>query len=209
MIDLILQLLAPVKCVFCAKPKTLFCDSHLQYQAPRFEKLEQLEGYFGYELDSALLAALSAFKDRSMTALAKVFGTAIQPLQATEPWLRADLIVIPPSSAKAFRSRGFIPTRLILRNSTNHLPIIQLRLTRKVLDQRGLDALQRKANLSGAFLAPKLSGKKVLLFDDVLTSSATLQEMRRAVQNAGGEVTGFCVLARRFMDSTNGEKIKA
>lgn len=44
-------------------------------------------------------------------------------------------------------------------------------------------------------------GKSVLLFDDVMTTSATIQEMSRAVTQAGGVVTGFCVVARRLLES--------
>jgi predicted amidophosphoribosyltransferase len=95
----------------------------------------------------------------------------------------------------------------MLRTSKNQLPLVQLGLKRRVKDQRGLDAEARRENLSGAYRAPDMAGKKVLLFDDVLTTSATMQEMQRAVLEAGGLVTGFCVLARRFADSAAGEKI--
>ena len=97
--------------------------------------------------------------------------------------------------------------KLMLRNSKNKLPVVQLIRAKRVLDQRGLNAQQRSENLSGAYRANSLAGKKVLLFDDVLTTSSTLREMRRAVEAAGGEVNGFCVLARRFVDSAVQEKI--
>lgn len=199
-----LQLIAPVRCVYCSAPKTLLCVSHLPEPSAHPEQSSALEGYYAAQLDAVMLSALGAYKDRSLTALAKVFGEMIEPLVATEPWRSADLVVIPPSSAKAYRSRGFVPVRLILNNSQNRLPVIQLGLTRKVADQRGLDARARRANLLGAFSAPSLRGKKVLLFDDVLTSSATLGEMRNCVEGVGAKPTGFCVLARRFADWPNG-----
>lgn len=40
-----------------------------------------------------------------------------------------------------------------------------------------------------------------MLFDDVLTTGATLNEMRRAVEVSGGLVTGFCVLARSILET--------
>lgn len=165
------------------------------------ERVSGLEGFYATRLDEPMLNALSAFKDRSMTALAPMFASVMKPLLTTPPWQSADLVVVPPSSSKAYRSRGFVPVRLVLRHSTNRLPVMQLGRTRRLLDQRGLDTNERRANLAGAFSAPALIGRKILLFDDVLTTSATLQEMKRAVELAGAEVTGFCVLAKRFLDS--------
>lgn len=202
-----LELVAPVKCVFCGAKKTLFCPEHVQRSDPKLVEANQLSGYFAQELDPALLSALSAFKDRSITALAKVFGRSLEPLIQTQLWAASDIIVIPPSTPKAYRSRGFVPVLLMLRKSKNQLPIAQLRLSRRILDQRALDASERRVNLSGAFRAPSLQGKSVLLFDDVMTTSATLQEMNRTVVAAGGVVTGFCVLAKRFVDSGNSESI--
>jgi predicted amidophosphoribosyltransferase len=37
----------------------------------------------------------------------------------------------------------------------------------------------------------------VFLFDDVLTTGATMREMNRSVTAAGGKVIGACVLAQR------------
>ena len=207
MIESILNLLAPVKCVYCSIPKTLFCQDHLLASVPTLEEVGSMSGYIAHPLDAPLLAALSAYKDRSMTALSHPLARAIEPLIATESWRAADLVVIPPSTPKAYRSRGFVPVKLMLRTSKNQLPLVQLGLKRRVKDQRGLDAEARLENLSGAYRAPHMPGKKVLLFDDVLTTSATMQEMQRAVLEAGGVVTGFCVLARRFADSAAGEKI--
>lgn len=206
MIEPILQFLAPVRCVYCGTAKTLFCGAHLPEKMPTPELIKGLSGYFAHELNAPLLTALGAFKDRSMTALAPALAGAIQSLIATQPWCDAELIVIPPSTAKAYRSRGFVPAKLVLRNSKNQLPVNQLKLVRKVQDQRGLSAQARTDNLSGAYSASGVVGKKVLLFDDVLTTSATLQEMQRAVLAAGAVVTGFCVLARRFPDLGNREK---
>ena len=207
MIESLLNLLAPVKCVYCQVPKTLFCPDHLSSLQPISVGTGDIRGYYAHELDAPLLAALSAFKDRSITALAKVLSEAMGQLVEMDVWVCADLVVIPPSTPKAFRSRGFVPVRLLLGRSKNRLPIVQLGLARRILDQRSLDATARKSNLAGAFRSRPLSGKKVVLFDDVMTTAATLGEMKRAVTEAGGQVTGFCVLARRFPDSDNSQKI--
>jgi len=207
MLNSLLQLIAPVKCVYCSNPKTLVCDEDLDDAVSFSEEVGGLKGHFAHELDAPLMAALSAFKDRSMTALAPVLAKALGPLISLSIWQESDLVAIPPSTIKAYRSRGFIPVKLLLQHSNSKLPVAQLLSAKKVLDQRGLNAQQRSENLSGAYRANSLQGKKVLLFDDVLTTSSTLREMRRAVEVAGGQVTGFCVLARRFADSAAQEKI--
>lgn len=209
MINALLQLLAPVRCVYCSAPKTLLCESHRQSEPPRSDSLERLSGLYATELDPALLAAFSAFKDRSITALAPILAELVSPLLATELWGQAQVVVIPPSTAKAYRTRGFVPVRQILHHCKLQAPVVSLTLARKTMDQRKLTALQRSQNLDGAFRSPALSGKRVLLFDDVLTTGATIREMQRAVEFAGGEVLGFCVLARRFVDSTNQASFKA
>lgn len=57
---------------------------------------------------------------------------------------------------------------------------------------------ERRANLDGAIVARPgldLSGKRVLLIDDVLTSGATLDVAARALRKAGAEGVDACVIA--------------
>lgn len=196
MIDSVLQIIAPVSCVVCGAKAELFCASHLEPSHAIGFELAGLNGYCITELSPEIHAAISAYKDRSVTALAKDLARIATPLTITSSWLAAEQIVYPPSTPKAFRKRGFSPAGLILKKIGLGVPAYPLRLAKRVSDQRGLGANQRVQNLQGAFRTRDLSGKKVLLFDDVATTGATLREMRRAVEDAGGEVTGFCVLAR-------------
>lgn len=113
-----------------------------------------------------------------------------------------DCIVIAGSSKSNLKRRGFVPSKLILARcqvvKKSAIPIIVLGWTRATKDQRGLKSPERRANIANSMRASNLSGKRVLLFDDVFTTGATMGEMIRAVRNAGGEPSYFCVLAKRL-----------
>lgn len=201
MIDSILQLVAPVSCVACGAKARLFCESHLGQGPAVTYELAGLKGYYITQLSPEIHAAISAYKDRSVTALAKDLALIAERLTETSAWAEADCIVYPPSTPKAFRKRGFSPTGLILKKIRHGVPTVELRLAKRVTDQRSLRAEQRIQNLAGAYRSPGLVGKKVLLFDDVSTTGATLREMQRAVEVSGAQVTGFCVLARSIFET--------
>lgn len=164
-------------------------------------ELAGLSGHFITPLSPEMHAAISSYKDKSVTALARDLARIAEPLTLTSAWSLADRIVYPPSTPRAFRKRGFSPTGLLLKKIRHSVPTMELGLVKRVTDQRSLGAEQRTQNLAGAYRAPALGGKRVMLFDDVLTTGATLNEMRRAVEVSGGQVTGFCVLARSIFET--------
>jgi predicted amidophosphoribosyltransferase len=201
MLNKFLDFVAPVSCQVCGVAGVLCCTSHFDQPEPIADSVDGIAGFYALELDDRLLKVFAALKDRSITALAKDLSEIAQPLTKTTPWLSADLAVHPPSSRSAYRKRGFVPTRLILNKLKQPLEIGRLTLVRQPIDQRKLNAHQRAENLVGAFSSAPLAGRSVVLFDDVMTTSATIQEMARAVTQAGGVVTGFCVIARRLLES--------
>jgi ComF family protein len=74
-----------------------------------------------------------------------------------------------------------------------------LRRLRKTAMQVGLSTSQRRANVQGAFVARRslaLSGKNVLLVDDVMTTGSTAHEAARALRQAGAARIVVAVLAR-------------
>ncbi len=115
-------------------------------------------------------------------------------------------IVVPvPSSRSATRARGERPVLRLVEAAMAMVPSYYpvrpaLVVTRRVADQAGLGAGARAANLAGAFAVPPewarwLSGRPVVLADDVLTTGATLAEAARAVAAAGATVLGAAVVA--------------
>ncbi|WP_093470317.1 ComF family protein [Streptomyces melanosporofaciens] len=123
------------------------------------------------------------------------------------------LLLVPvPSARRAVGARGHDPARRIALAAAGVLrgggrparvPAV-LRQRRRVSDQSGLDARQRRANVMGALGAVPGSGRllaagPVVLVDDLMTTGASLAEAARAVTAAGGLVIGAAVVAAPLM----------
>lgn len=161
-------------------------------------------------------AVLLAHKERGALRLAGPLGEALAgavraaaggalPRAPGEPPL---LLVPVPSARRAVGARGHDPARRIafaaagvLRREGRHarVPAV-LRQRRRVTDQAGLGARQRRANVTGALEAVPGAGRllaagPVVLVDDLMTTGASLAEAARAVAEAGGRVLGGAVVA--------------
>ena len=127
-------------------------------------------------------------------------------MQAGRPLLeQADLIVPVPLHYVRLASRGFNQSAwlagALARRTGTPLIVDALKRTRRTPTQGGLSARKRRRNVAGAFAvrprrAGHVSGKRVLLVDDVLTTGATLSACTRALKRAGARHVDVLVLAR-------------
>ncbi|MFM6978330.1 MAG: ComF family protein [Micrococcales bacterium] len=190
-------LLLPSKCVICNRLPHSICDECWR-SLPIFLRLIDKSGLQGsavIEYSEKTANFLNAFKERGQRKLGELLAGEIVQLF---PRPAADRLVAAPSSAKNFASRGFIPAEVIARTLARawRLPIERLWLEERHGDQSELDRDHRLSNLVGAMSAKRpLSGQRVLLVDDIVTTGATLIEMARAVREAGGTVVGFVTVA--------------
>jgi ComF family protein len=118
-----------------------------------------------------------------------------------------DCIIPVPQFDALTHSRGFIPLAHILHSVNPHalvrqpqtpiiLPNALMRLHHAQL-QVGADKAARREQVKGAFAATiDLTGRRVLLVDDVYTSGATLNEAARICLSAGAQSVAVWVLAR-------------
>ena len=72
---------------------------------------------------------------------------------------------------------------------------------RKTRSQVGLNASQRRRNVSGAFSInesafERVSGKRILLVDDVITTGATIEACSKALLRGGAETVNVLAFAR-------------
>jgi predicted amidophosphoribosyltransferase len=165
--------------------------------------------------DGVVRAALLVYKEEGRAGLARPLGTALGHALAcaalagpARPAEDQILAVPVPSSRAAVRSRGRDSTLRLARRAvaTARGDGVEIRLVRALrvgkplADQAGLDAQQRAANLAGAHVVPmsrrsSVTGRAVVILDDVVTTGATLAEAARALRAAGAHVVGAAAVA--------------
>ncbi|OXE35355.1 MAG: hypothetical protein CGW95_14360 [Phenylobacterium zucineum] len=168
-----------------------------------------MRGLAAHDYDAAISATLASVKERGQTAVWARLTEAVQVMARAlrETWPDAAVLCMPSSKA-AMARRGVNPALLLCKRVARAagLPMIGgLNLVRQPRDQAALGLEGRAANLrdSMRFDPPRGFDREVILFDDVVTTGATLLEARRAVEAAGAglRVSGFCVLAETLRKS--------
>lgn len=113
--------------------------------------------------------------------------------QLGEDIRRADAIVPVPSTIDSFLDRGYTPGGKLaaLISLRSGIPVKRALVTSpKKTNQKLLGAQQRRENAKGAFRLKKhadLTGKRVLLIDDVCTTGSTLSACAELLKKAGAE----------------------
>lgn len=160
--------------------------------------------------EEALRHAIHRFKfDGSLALdrpLARLLDTAWQ--RTAPDWL-PDLIVPVPLHPLRLSQRTYNQALLIARElgRSRQLPVDAHLLIRVLptLAQAGLTARERHRNLLGAFaLTRGLSGEKILLIDDVMTTGTTARICATALRAGGAGEVGLAVLARARRNSMLG-----
>lgn len=126
---------------------------------------------------------------------------------------RIAVIPVPPYKSRR-RQRGFNQAELIARAALKAYPARQrlqllpdiLLRTRDTHSQIGLTSHQRRENLRGAFAvtcAAEVTGREVILVDDVYTTGATASECARVLRRAGASKVYVATVARTLKLASN------
>lgn len=119
----------------------------------------------------------------------------------------SDVLVPVPLHYWRFVQRRYNQSALLARALARHcqLKVIPdaLKRTRHTKPQASLSRQQRRRNVRGAFaMTPRhkaaLAGKRVLLIDDVMTTSATIHECTKALLEGGAAEVRVLTLARKL-----------
>ena len=165
---------------------------------PSFRSLRAAAPYRG-----SARSILLAFKFRGADYLgARLAEVVVERLSSEE--IDASEVTAVPATARAVRRRGYHPAELLAEAVAAKLgvPFSPRRLLkiRETSRQSRLALEHRRSNVRGAFRADGPSRKRVLLVDDVATSSWTARECAEALRAAGAEQVDVWCFARASRD---------
>jgi competence protein ComFC len=152
--------------------------------------------------EGALRASVLELKREPHIAL-RLAGLMLAAQQRA-PLNSADLIIPVPLHSKRERERGFNQAAILARELArlSHLPLDEYSVVRRVHTERhraGMDARARRDSVADAFAIrhPKLvTGRRVLLVDDVFTTGATVSACAEALRETGAQEVFVLTLAR-------------
>jgi len=143
------------------------------------------------------------YKFRGASQYADVYGKFLAGCIRENPDIEYDIISWVPLSDKRERSRGYDQAMLLALATALELDDVAVETLKKPRDVQAQSELggkaERSANISGAYVVPDpeiISGKRVLLVDDVVTTCSTLDECARVLLSAGASGVLCAALAR-------------
>lgn len=198
MLDKILSLFFPPKCPYCQKPIGLTlteCDK-CRSEFPTFAKSEIIPSgemcISPFVYDSLVRQAIINYKfygrKQSADSFSKILADTVKSEYAD---IHFDTVTAVPLSGKRLRERGYNQSEIVAKQVAEILKIPYERLTDKVKENReqhDLSLEERKENIQGVYALcgnASVSGKTILLIDDVITTGYTLSECCRVLKSGG------------------------
>jgi ComF family protein len=207
--NFILEILFPQFCFNCGIEGTYLCEDcksileitgfHQKYSAPNLKDL-----YFALSYNNHLSKKLiRRFKyEPFVKELAKPLSSLIIAhfqLMDNKPDFSGYSLVPIPLEKRKMKWRGFNQAEEIGKELAEFLkiPLVSdcLIKTRETISQVELPEDARKENVKGTFsVKNRISGKKILLVDDVYTTGATMTECARVLRESGAkEIIGIAI----------------
>ena len=185
-------------CPICGRliGKSIVCGACME------EKRTFRRGYFGYYFEGRLRDVIHAFKFNGRIDAGKYLVHSLKERIDTMA-KEIDCIVPLPVTEKRLKERGFNQSFIIgeeIAKMTGKAiyPSVLVK-TRQTKDQFSLSRKERKKNISGVFAVKnsrQISGKRVLLVDDLFTTGYTAQEASRSLLKSSAKEVIFFGLAR-------------
>ncbi|HCC54068.1 MAG TPA: amidophosphoribosyltransferase [Desulfobulbaceae bacterium] len=152
--------------------------------------------------EELLKKVVHRFKYQGKTDCLPSFARFARNLPQLTETKKIDLIVPVPLHQSRLRERGFNQALLLARaffpKDQRIIPNLLIR-SRPTAPQTGFSGAARRTNLKNAFAVinpHRLTGKKILLVDDVFTTGTTVNECAKVLKKAGAIEVIVLTLAR-------------
>lgn len=202
--------LFPDKCVLCGR--VLESDEmdlchHCRIHAPecpmpktQYPYLKQWLALWYYEDD--VRSSLLRFKFHGRQHYAQAYGRLLAMKLSREEWTDFDILTWIPISDKRRRRRGYDQVELIAGALAQELAVTARPCLKKIQDNPAQSGIvgqaERRANVLGVYQvveAGAVSGRRVLLLDDIVTTGSTAGECARVLLTAGAKEVKLAVVA--------------
>ncbi len=183
-------------CPICARPYQGEDNAHLCQDCTKGPRpFRRVLVPFRYQ--GPLAKAISQLKYEGKLWLARPLGRLWLETMPVPPF---DLVIPVPLHQKRLLTRGFNQSLLLAQKIFGRSPVKPwLERIRDTEPQVSLSLKARVRNVRQAFALAQgvsVSGKRVLLFDDVMTTGATVQECAKVLKASGAKEIFVAVLAR-------------
>ena len=180
----------------CAACREALCqlEENFRDEKPPAEGLDAVYAALPYEGQARTL--IRRLKYESLRDCAEPLAAVMSRL----PTGNEDLLVPIPTTRSRQRQRGFNQAALLASSLSSiwGMPMAEALVRRdERAAQASLSAAKRKKNLEGCMTCTQdVSGRRILLVDDVYTTGSTAKEAARALLAAGAQSVSIAVSAR-------------
>lgn len=177
------------------------CLKKLDYVANKF-LIDKYNAHAVYFYNESMKNLIADYKFNRNTSLSKVFASIIFDYARINNLFDCNYILPSPSSIATLNNRGFDHIKMITDHFINKVPCEYLYDFKKIKNtqaQHNLGKEDRAYNLIDAFsFNQDLTGKSVLLIDDLITTGNTAMEIIKVLEKSNiKEVTVLSITSER------------
>ena len=192
--------LMPPFCPRCGRPQAsgIVCPGCWQ----RPTEIDGIRSPFRF--DEVIRKAIHELKYRNLRAISPRLAALLADYLKAKP-LPGEALVSVPLHPRRLRERGYNQSSLIAAELGNRidLPVIEdclIRVKQAQPQVKAVDVEERRMNVADAFVCrdERVSGKQIILIDDVCTSGATLESCAAALKNSRAKSVWGLTLAREI-----------
>lgn len=192
--------LMPPLCPHCGRPQAsgIVCPDCWRKQSD----IDAIRSPFRFE--EVIRKSIHELKYRNLKAISPCLADLLADYLEANP-LPGEALVAVPLHPRRLRDRGYNQSSLLARELSKRigLPVIEdclIRIRQARPQVRAADVEERRRNVADAFLCRdgRVTGKQIILIDDVCTSGATLESCAAALKDKGARSVWGLTLAREI-----------